>query len=839
MSLPPPGVCRAPKCKRKLHIQDPHVTCFRCLGVTHFPADCTLCSLYPEAELVTRKLRHSVWVASAAKQPPARTLTTDSLKHLLVTYASKTDVLEDQCEDQTPDLGSDPGQTSHTPSSENRGAGLFGTNVGLQEFVPHSPPAQLVSLSGDLDKPATRRNSTGLKDPPLVSPPSQEGLYQVGRGEGGDVSLSHGSDFPLPSSEHSGFTRDKHSLPRGGTLQACFSPAPSLGEKGAMGGDDQVLTTEDSFQSVTNLLSSQQVPPPVTDTLSTQRAVSWPGSSGQLLGRGHSHLASASATLATSMGGNSWSGSADQPYIGSVSSFNPVKRAPLVGEQFGTAPPHTGVPPQGGVFDQGMKTLAPQPAVYISGQGLTAGMLQGQNELFRQTLPAPQTGLFATQTQTKGQSVDSLLADFAAKQAIVMDARFGALETMIAALAHSAQSTGSAVAQPAGIATQAAVQGMQPLPVAPAVHVDSVPVPVLVTPAPRGSGLPASVSASESDTDDCDDCPTPEETLSMDAPSYQDVLHYVSLVLEDPSLLHIAPSPPADPAKDFASARRDKQPTACLRLDSHRSQELRDACIANASTVAVDRKSIFKFADADYAELFDRPKLDAPLGESIRRAVTTKGPHITFQRTQIRDWALALSPIYQGAMDAYRLAYHQLVLTRALGESLTEQSAYQTQMLRLMVSGSLESLHSSTTTALAVIRQMRAMLLAVSDYAVNTTLVKSMIASPYTGTFIGGRPFWEAAVVKSKEVAEEKSVRALLLQPQPQPKRQRLNPSGVAPARQSQRSAGRGQASAAQLAQRTKEERWAAKPKPQHKPKPTPAGRGRGRGRGRGGHKSK
>ena len=193
-----------------------------------------------------------------------------------------------------------------------------------------------------------------------------------------------------------------------------FFPRSFLGGEGAMGGDDQVLTTEDPFQSVTNLLSSQRVPPPVTDTLSTQRAVSWPGSSGQLPGRGNSHLASASATLATSMGGNSWSGSADQPYIGSVSSSNPVKRAPLVGEQFGTAPPHTGVPPQGGVFDQEMKTLAPKPAVYISGQWLTEGMLPGQNELFRQTLPAQQTSLFATQPQTKGKSVDSLLADFAA-----------------------------------------------------------------------------------------------------------------------------------------------------------------------------------------------------------------------------------------------------------------------------------------------------------------------------------------------------------------------------------------------------------------------------------------
>ena len=100
---------------------------------------------------------------------------------------------------------------------------------------------------------------------------------------------------------------------------------------------------------------------------------------------------------------------------------------------------------------------------------------------------------------------------------------------------------------------------------------------------------------------------------------------------------------------------------------------------------------------------------------------------------------MALGPIYRGTLDNYRLAYHQLVLTRALGRTCSIRSAYQTGIRRLMVTGHLEALTGSPNTALAIIRQRRAGLLAVSDFASNSRLVKPCLA-PLTRELSSAEP---------------------------------------------------------------------------------------------------
>ena len=85
---------------------------------------------------------------------------------------------------------------------------------------------------------------------------------------------------------------------------------------------------------------------------------------------------------------------------------------------------------------------------------------------------------------------------------------------------------------------------------------------------------------------------------------------------------------------------------------------------------------------------------------------------------------MALCPIYWGTLGNYRLAYHQLVIPRAFGRTCSIRSAYNTGIRHLMVTGHLAALTGSPNTALPIIRQMRAGLLPVSDFASNSRLVQ-------------------------------------------------------------------------------------------------------------------
>ena len=133
----------------------------------------------------------------------------------------------------------------------------------------------------------------------------------------------------------------------------------------------------------------------------------------------------------------------------------------------------------------------------------------------------------------------------------------------------------------------------------------------------------------------------------------------------------------------------------------------------------------------------------------------------TVPKRSVESWLTALSPVFEGAMASFRLAFHSTIMARALyGEFPTDVTPVQRGLLTHSMAAHLEQLSVASQSATNILVLMRSMALTLAglneEYASRT-----LMSASYVGGSMFGPDFQALLLRIQAHQAQLKALQAL------------------------------------------------------------------------------